>query len=154
MLACNHSWLMLNPCRVLWVCMWMLSNNSNHRVSDWRACTRGSQSLQNLTFVAFSQRYCWPLLTLKEGCTGNNDKSWLLNPGTSSQSEGCSSKWLIWLVHREPLCTVHVYCFSSSIHTFVHIHVYNAHMLHSVKRRRNWHRHDYSEINDGKKVHL
>ena len=27
-----------------------------------------------------------------------------------------------------------------------------AHILDSVKRRRNWHRHDYSEINDGKKV--
>ena len=24
--------------------------------------------------------------------------------------------------------------------------------MHAVKRRRNWHRHDYSEINDGKKV--
>ena len=24
--------------------------------------------------------------------------------------------------------------------------------MHVVKRRRNWHRHDYSEINDGKKV--
>ena len=29
-------------------------------------------------------------------------KNWLLNPGTSSQSEWCSSKWLIWLVCREP----------------------------------------------------
>ena len=29
--------------------------------------------------------------------------NWLLSPGTSSQSEGYSSKWLIWLVCREPL---------------------------------------------------
>ena len=27
-------------------------------------------------------------------------------------------------------------------------------MCVAVKRRRNWHRHDYSEINDGKKVNL
>ena len=30
-------------------------------------------------------------------------KNWLLNPGTSSQNEGYSSNWLIWLVCREPL---------------------------------------------------
>ena len=65
----------------------------------------GSRSLQNL--VAVSQRYCQPVVTLKAGCIGNDSKNWLLNPGTSSQSEGCSSKWLIWLVCREPLllCT-------------------------------------------------
>ena len=34
---------------------------------------------------------------------GNNGKNWLLSPGISSQSEGYSSKWLIWLVCREPL---------------------------------------------------
>ena len=63
--------------------------------------TRGSQRLQNL--VAISQRSWQLLLTLKAGCTGNNGKNWLLNPGTSSQSEGYASKWLIWLVCREPL---------------------------------------------------
>ena len=62
---------------------------------------RGSQSLQN--FVAISQGYCRPLLTLIAGCIGNNGKNWLLNPGTSSQSEGYCSKWLIWLVRREPM---------------------------------------------------
>ena len=31
------------------------------------------------------------------------EKNWLLNPESSSQSEGYSSKWLIWLVVREPL---------------------------------------------------
>ena len=39
----------------------------------------------------------------KASCIGSNGKNWLLNPGTSSQSEGYSSKWLIWLVCREPL---------------------------------------------------
>ena len=39
----------------------------------------------------------------KVGFKGNNGKNWLLDPGTSSQSEGYSSKWLIWLVCREPL---------------------------------------------------
>ena len=34
---------------------------------------------------------------------GSNGKNWLLNPESSSQSEGHSSKWLIWLVVREPL---------------------------------------------------
>ena len=62
---------------------------------------RGSRSLQNL--VAISQRYCQPLLTIKAGCMGSNGKNWLLNPESSSQSEGYSSKWLIWLVVREPL---------------------------------------------------
>ena len=62
---------------------------------------RGSRSLQNL--VAVSQRYCQPLLTIKAGCIGSNGKNWLLNPESSSQSEGYSSKWLIWLVVREPL---------------------------------------------------
>ena len=41
-------------------------------------------------------------------------------------------------MHREPL---------------LYMYIYIMLMLHSVKRRRNWHRHDYSEINDGKKVH-
>ena len=62
---------------------------------------RGFRSLRNL--VAISQRYCWPLLTFKAGCIGNNGKNWLFNPGTSSQNEGYSSKWLIWLVCREPM---------------------------------------------------
>ena len=34
---------------------------------------------------------------------GSNGKNWLLNPESSSQSEGYSSKWLIWLLVREPL---------------------------------------------------
>ena len=63
--------------------------------------SRGSRSLQNL--VAVSQRDCQPLLTIKAGCMGSNGKNWLLNPESSSQSEGYSSKWLIWLVVREPL---------------------------------------------------
>ena len=41
------------------------------------------------------------LLTFR-GCKGNNGKNCLLIPGTSSQSEGYNSKWLIWLVCREP----------------------------------------------------
>ena len=46
---------------------------------------------------------------LKSGCKVNKGKNWLLNPGTSSQSEGYSSysKWLIWLVCREPLTCSH-----------------------------------------------
>ena len=47
---------------------------------------RGSQNLQNL--VAISQRCCRPLLTIKAGCIGSNGKNWLLNPESSSQSEG------------------------------------------------------------------
>ena len=69
--------------------------------STCTAIVRGFQSLQNL--VAVSQRYCQPLLTIKAGCMGSNGKNWLLNPESSSQSEGYSSKWLIWLVVREPL---------------------------------------------------
>ena len=53
-------------------------------------------------FVATSWRYCWPLITFKACCKGNNGKNWLLSPGTTSQSEGYSSKWLIWPC-REPL---------------------------------------------------
>ena len=56
--------------------------------------SKGSQSLQNL--VAISQKSWRPLLTLKASCIGNYGKNWLLNPGTSSQSEGYSSKWLVW----------------------------------------------------------
>ena len=40
---------------------------------------------------------------LKADYKGNNGKNWLLSPGTSSQSEGYGSKWLTWLVCREPL---------------------------------------------------
>ena len=64
------------------------------------------------------QRYCRPLLTLKAGCIGNNGKKWPLDPGTSSQSEGYSSKWLNWLVCREPMdkrsCIRRYLCGSSS----------------------------------------
>ena len=35
-----------------------------------------------------------------------------LSPGTSSQSEGYSSKWLIWLVCREPL---YIHCMFSNV---------------------------------------
>ena len=52
--------------------------------------TRGSRSLQSL--VAISQRHCQPPLTIKTGCIGSNGKNWLLNPESSSQSEGYSSK--------------------------------------------------------------
>ena len=34
-------------------------------------------------------------MTLKAGCIGKYGKNWVLNPGTSSQGEGYSSKWLI-----------------------------------------------------------
>ena len=59
-----------------------------------RACSQsgnilismGSRSLQNL--VAISQKYCQPPLTIKAGCMGSNGKNWLLNPESSSQSEG------------------------------------------------------------------
>ena len=47
---------------------------------------RGSRSLQN--FVAISQRYYWPVLISKAGCTRNNSKKMATHPGTSSLSEG------------------------------------------------------------------
>ena len=47
------------------------------------------------------------MLTSTASCTGNNVKNWLLSPGTSSQGEEYSSKWLIWLVCGEPLLTLH-----------------------------------------------
>ena len=47
------------------------------------------------------------MLTSTASCTGDNVKNWLLSPGTSSQSEGYSTKWLIWLVCGEPLVTLH-----------------------------------------------
>ena len=75
-------------------------------IANWYSSlrnTRGSRSLQNL--VAISQRYCRPLLIIKPGCIGSSGKNRLLNPESSSQSEGYSSKWLIWLVCREPLNT-------------------------------------------------
>ncbi len=61
--------------------------------------SRGSRSLQNLVAI------CQPLLTIKAGCNGKN---WLLNPESNSQSEGYSSKWLIWLVVREPLVSIYI----------------------------------------------
>ena len=33
-------------------------------------------------------------------------KNWLLGPGTSSQSERYSSKWLVWLMCGEPLVCI------------------------------------------------
>ena len=95
---------------------WKLSHSSIHSRSKWSMwcvpmshsgrweavfCSRGFWSLQNL--VAISQKYYWPVLISKVSCKENNGKNWLLNPGTSSQSEGYSSKWIIWLVCREPL---------------------------------------------------
>ena len=62
---------------------------------------QGFLKLTNL--VAISRRYYRPLVILKAGCIENNGKNWLLNPVTSSQSEGYSSIWLVWLVCREPL---------------------------------------------------
>ena len=69
----------------IWKSFVVDSSYENHE----NACTlliRGSQSLQNL--VAISQKYCQPLLTIKAGCMGSNGKKWLLNPESSSQSEG------------------------------------------------------------------
>ena len=37
------------------------------------------------------------------GCIGNKGEMAIISSGTSSQSEGYSRKWLIWLVCREPL---------------------------------------------------
>ena len=63
---------------------------------------RDSRSLQNL--VAIFQGHCRPMLSLKAGGIGNMAKiGYSALAGTSSQSEWCSSKWLIWLVCREPL---------------------------------------------------
>ena len=59
-------------------------------VSQTHVQVQGFPKLTNL--VAISQRSWRPLLTFKAGCVGNNGKNWLLNPGTSSQSEGYSSK--------------------------------------------------------------
>ena len=67
---------------------------------------RGSLSLQNL--VAVSQRFYWPVLISKQFPKGTMAKIWLLSPVTSSQSEGYSSKWLIWLMCREPLLGITV----------------------------------------------
>ena len=62
-------------------------------VDDMKVChsslyclLQGFPSLQNL--VAISQKYCLPLLIIKAGCMGSNGKNWLLNPESSSQSEG------------------------------------------------------------------
>jgi hypothetical protein len=63
--------------------------------------SRSSRSLQN--HVAISPRYYWLVVTLKAGCIGKYGKNWLLNPWTSSQSDGNSSKWLVWLVCGKPL---------------------------------------------------
>ena len=53
-------------------------------------------------------QYYWPVLIFTAGCIGNNSRNWLLSPLTSSQSKKdteteINSKWLIWLVCREPL---------------------------------------------------
>ena len=63
---------------------------------------RGSQSLQNL--VVIIQRYCRPAPMLKAGYVGNIAKK-----ATSSQSEGHSSKWLIWLVFAMHMQVIHVH---------------------------------------------
>ena len=54
----------------------------------------------------------------KAGCKGNNGENWLLRPGTSSQSRGYSSKWLIWLVCREPLDFLDIYTTLSSMEIY------------------------------------
>ena len=102
--------------------VWGLCIELQHRTGTKHTCTlriryntmisllryvykcRGSRRLQNP--VAISQRYCQPLLPSKARCIGNNGKIWLLNPETSSQSEGYISKWLIWLVCGEPLVSI------------------------------------------------
>lgn len=63
------------------------------------AC-QGLLKLQNL--VPICQKYCWPVLTLRAGF------KWLLNPGTSSQSEGYSSKHVANLasVKGTPACVI------------------------------------------------
>ena len=49
--------------------------------------------------------HCLPVAILKASCKGKYGQKWLPSPRTSSQSEGYSTKWLIWLVYREPLYT-------------------------------------------------
>ena len=61
------------------------------------------QSLQNLVYSHFPKILLTSADLKNWSCRKVNlAKNWLLNPGTSSQSEGYSSKWLIWLVCREP----------------------------------------------------
>ena len=58
----------------------------------------------------------------KAGCKGNNGKIGYSVQGLVAKvSEGYSSKWLIWLVFREPLtCTMH----DISIITYTHYNNY------------------------------
>ena len=50
-------------------------------------------------------------------------QKWLLNPGTSSQSEGHSSKWLIWLVCRNPWY-IHFHVLLNNHHKWVELFSY------------------------------
>ena len=72
------------------------------------------------------------MLISKAGCIGNNGKNRLLSPGTSSQSEEYSSKWLIWLVCREPL---HLIC---QVNIQLSTAIMFANML-SLRRMSRWH---------------
>ena len=61
----------------------------------------------------FSKRYCQALLTWKSSCIIWEHWEVMANPWSSSQNEGYSSKWLVWLVVcREPLtlCWLNFQC--------------------------------------------
>ena len=68
------------------------------------ACVHVQTCIQGFLKVIKSCSHFWKILptnaAIKSQLYRDNGKNWLLNPGTSSQSEGYSSKWLVC---REPL---------------------------------------------------
>ena len=100
----------------------------NFRLESLTIHCRGSRSVQN--HVAISQIYYWLAVTLEAACIGRYGKNWLLNPETSSQSEGYSGKWLIWLVCGEPLLTPASTCACTYSYSFTHTKIISL-SLHS-----------------------
>ena len=94
-----------------------------------------------------------------------NGKNWLLSPGTSSQSEGYSSKWLIWLVGGEPLnklssqwhllkfntSPLHVSCIYSAQNSFIASAVpkcFNYYQQLILERISKFNPHELSQLSD------
>ena len=96
--------------RIVW-CHWHRISTASSGIDEGEECWTTSNNVEwcHTGFPKLT-KFCGHLSKISPANTDiksrlyrNNGQSWLLSPGTSSQSEGYNSKWLIWLACREPL---------------------------------------------------
>ena len=91
-----------------WCTFHQLKCTGIHNIHVWLGAYAGVPKAYKILqpFPKGTIDQCWSQKQL--GCNGTMAKiGYSHQIGTSSQSEGYSSKWLIWLVRREPLLKVY-----------------------------------------------